>query len=89
MEGGGGEEGKQGYEAVDKKEKEDSESSGQFFSVKRRSADLVFLQLLPPTLKEALLCGRLRSSSPSSNRRLRLDMMPVCCSFSPSDTDDQ
>lgn len=52
---------------------------------------LVLLQLAPPMLKEALLCGRLRSNKPSSSRRLRLDMMPVrssdpiCCSFSESD----
>lgn len=45
---------------------------------------LVLLQLVPPTLKEALLCGRLRSNRPSSSRRLRLDMVPVCCSFSES-----
>lgn len=40
---------------------------------------LELLQLAPPTLKEALECGRLRSNRPSSSLRLRLDMVLTCC----------
>lgn len=45
---------------------------------------LELLQLVPPMLNEALECGRLRFSRPSSSLRLRLDMALTCCSESHS-----
>lgn len=39
---------------------------------------LELLQLVPPMLKEALECGRLRSNRPSLSLRLRLDMVLTC-----------
>lgn len=70
------------YEEQEKKVKTRKALGGEWPLI----AHLVLLQLAPPTLKEALLCGRLRSKKPSSSRRLRLDMVPVrSCSFSESD----
>lgn len=43
---------------------------------------LELLQLVPPTLKEVLECGRLRSNRPSLSLRLRLDMVLTCSSES-------
>lgn len=69
----------------------DSEQETECCWERRDLSDLLLLQSPPPALKEALPRGRLRSSRPSSSRRLRLDMTlarrkeVTCCSFSESD----